>query len=113
MNESGGSLGDLDFNWSAGVTLSWRIFSRLATRSPVRAARAILSATEAQAEAEAQQIRLDVTTAALTVRSAKAATLAAAEARRNAREQLRLAEGRYATRVGSSVELSDAQTAAT
>jgi hypothetical protein len=113
VSETGDALDDLQLNWSAGVTLTWSLFSGLQTRSEVRQARATLTALEAQTEAEALQIRLEVITAALGVRGAKAAIVAAEEARRNARERLRLAEGRYAPGVGSGIELSDAQTAAT
>ena len=51
--------------------------------------------------------------ARLAVRAAKASLVAANEAETNAKEQLRLAEGRYAAGVGSIIELGDAQVAAT
>ena len=60
-----------------------------------------------------QQVRLGVEQARLAVRAAKAALGAAVEAEVNAREQLRLAEGRYAAGVGSIIELGDAQVAET
>ena len=60
-----------------------------------------------------QQVRLGVEQARLAVRAAKAALGAANEAEANAREQLRLAEGRYQAGVGSIIELGDAQVAAT
>jgi outer membrane protein len=47
------------------------------------------------------------------VRAGKAALSAAGEALVNAREQLRLAEGRYQAGAGSAIELADAQVALT
>ena len=60
-----------------------------------------------------QQVRLEVEQARLAVRAAAAALGASGEAVTNARERLRLAEGRYQTGVGSILELSDAQLALT
>jgi outer membrane protein len=51
--------------------------------------------------------------ARLAVRASKAGLAAATDALANARERLRLAEGRYQTGVGSIIELGDAQLAAT
>jgi outer membrane protein len=113
MSENGTALDNLQFNWSAGLSLSWVIFQGLQTRAQVRVAMANLDAIDAQTETQAQQVRLDVITAVLGVTGTKAAMGAAIEARTNARERLRLAEGRYATGVGNVIELGDAQTAAT
>ena len=51
--------------------------------------------------------------AALGVRAAKASLRANLDALDNARERLRLAEGRYASGVGNVIELGDAQVAFT
>ncbi len=51
--------------------------------------------------------------ALLGVRAARSSVQAATEAEANAREQLRLAEGRYQAGAGSIIELGDAQVAAT
>lgn len=66
---------------------------------------------KAQLDAERNQIRLEVDQARLSVRATKAASSAADDAIVNAREQLRLAEGRYQTGVGNAIELSDSQLA--
>jgi outer membrane protein len=58
-------------------------------------------------------VRLDVDSARLAIRAAKAIIGAAEDAATSAREQLRLAEQRYATGVGSIIELDDAQVAYT
>jgi outer membrane protein len=60
-----------------------------------------------------QQVRLEVEQARLAVRAAKEALVASGEALANGSEQLRLAEGRYETGIGSIIELSDAQVAMT
>jgi outer membrane protein len=64
-------------------------------------------------ESELLQIQVQVDTARLAVRGAKASLGAAEDALTNAREQLRLAEQRYSTGVGSIIELNDAQVART
>ena len=91
------------------LTLNWNLFSGFQTRSTDREASASLTGFEARADAQRLQIRLDVDQARLAVRSAKASLSASAEALLNAREQLRLAEGRYQTGVGSVIELGNAQ----
>jgi outer membrane protein len=58
-------------------------------------------------------MRLEVDQARLAVRAAKAAIVASDEAVQNARERLKLAEGRYQTGVGNAIELGDAQLAMT
>lgn len=98
------------WNWSAALQLSWPIFSGLQTRAQVRELRSGLDGIAAQRSELEQQVRLEVTQAVLAVRAARAAEQAAEQAHDSARELLRLAEGRYATGVGTAIELSDAQT---
>ena len=59
------------------------------------------------------QVRVDVEQARLAVAAAKASLTAADRSLTNARARLDLAEVRYRTGVGSIIELSDAQLAAT
>jgi outer membrane protein len=75
----------------------------------VRAAEAGLESVHAQESLEELQVRLDVDSARLAVRAAKATILAADDAATSACEQLTLAEQRYAMGVGSIIELNDAQ----
>ena len=70
-----------------------------------------LAALRAELEGLRQQLRLEVEEARLALRAAKGVTEATEEAITSAREQLRLAEGRYAAGVGSGLELADAQLA--
>jgi outer membrane protein len=112
MTEGGIDLTNLTWNWNAGVNLTWNLFQGLLTRSQVKEAQANLSAVEAQKAGQINQVRVDVESAQLQVRAAKATLEAVAEALFNAKERLRLAEGRYQSGVGSVIELGDAQVAA-
>jgi outer membrane protein len=111
----GADAGELRDRWNvaAGATLTIPIFEGFRTRAQVDEAAANQRVASAQAETLRQQIRVDLENARLTVRAAKASVQAAIDATTNAREQLRLAEGRYRTGAGSALELSDAQLAAT
>lgn len=100
-------------NWSAGLNFNWPLFQGHGTSASVREARASLVATEAQADALRQQIRLEIERAQLNLRAAKAAAAVAEEALHAADERLKLAEGRYAAGVGNVLELGDAQLART
>lgn len=101
------------WNVSGQLTLNWDIFNGLLTTNQVREQKAALEFVTAQRDAVRQSVRLEVDTARLNLAGAKAADLAANEALINARDRLKLAEGRYQTGVGSVIELSDAQLALT
>jgi outer membrane protein len=109
--EAGVELDNLTWNWNAGATLTWRIFEGGLVSAQVDEARANRAGVQAQLDALRQQVRLDVEQAQLSVRATHAVLGAADEAVANARERLRLAEGRYQTGVGSGLELADAQLA--
>ena len=111
--ETGTSLDQLGPTWNVGATLAWPIFQGGLTTGLVHEAKANLDATRAQLEAERLQVRTDVEQSFLSLRAAKATVDAAQEALANARERLRLAEGRYQSGVGSIIELGDAQVALT
>jgi outer membrane protein len=113
LSERGPALNNMSWGWSAGLTLNWSIFSGGITRHQVIEAKAATSVLRAQYESARQGIRLAVEQARLAVRSAKASVEATHDAVVNAREQLRLAEGRYAAGVGNLIELGDAQVALT
>ena len=105
----GGHDNGLAPNWNAGLTLSWPLYQGGLTGAQEREAAATLSSLKAQVDLARQQVRLEVEQARLAVRAAKASLLANVEAVVNAKERLRLAEGRYQTGIGNSLELSDAQ----
>lgn len=107
--EQGTSLDGLVPNWNAGLLLSWPLFQGGLTIGEVHQAQAGLANVDAQKSLEELQIRLDVNSARLAIRAAKATIGASDDALGSATEQLRLAEQRYATGVGSIIELNDAQ----
>jgi outer membrane protein len=110
-SETGTALSNLGPAWNVGANLTWQFFQGGLTRAQVREAEANLAAAEAALETQRQQIRVDVQQAAQNLRSAKASQTAADDALVNARERLRLAEGRYAAGLGDVIELGDAQLA--
>jgi outer membrane protein len=110
-SEAGVELGDMTWNWNAGVVLDWQLFQGGAVSARADEAGAALVSLRAQLDGLRQRVRLQVQEAQLAVRAAKAVITAAEEAITSAREQLRLAEGRYQAGVGSGLELGDAQLA--
>jgi outer membrane protein len=111
VTAAGSSVPEAVPNGFVGVTLTWNIFQGGLTSAQEREARANLEAAHAQADVLRQQVRVDVEQARLAVRAGKSALAAAQAAVVNAREQLRLAEGRYVNGVGSAIELGDSQVA--
>jgi len=109
ISEAGVKLNDMTWNWNAGVTLSWPLLSGGLTHAQTRQTRAGFLGVSAELDALRQQVRLQLEQTRLGVRSARAVVEAAEEALINARERLRLAEGRYEAGVGSAIELGDAQ----
>lgn len=112
LTANGLALDALGPNWAVGAQLNWPIFEGGLTKAQVREAEANVSVTQAQADAAKLQVAFDVRQAWVSVRGAKATIYASREALSSAREQLRLAEGRYENGVGSVIELGDAQLAA-
>lgn len=98
---------------SGGLTLSWSLLEGGLERGRLREDNANLANLRAGVDLERQQITLEVEQARVAVTSSKAAIVAADKALTNARERLRLADGRYQTGVGSAIELGDAQLALT
>jgi outer membrane protein len=111
--DSGPNPANLDWGVSGQVGLSWPLFQGGLTRAQVREQQANLSNVQAQRDALHQQVRLEVERAQLAVTAARESLSASEEAQANARERLRLAEGRYRAGVGNIIELSDAQLSAT
>ncbi len=109
LTGTGAELDNLAPNWWVGALLTWPIFQGGLTQGQVAEAKATLRAIDAQEDAFRLQVRIDVEQAALAVRAARASLGAAVLALENAKKQLQLAEKRYATGMGSVIELSDAQ----
>ncbi|HEX3596214.1 MAG TPA: TolC family protein [Polyangiaceae bacterium] len=111
ISETGVALDALGTRWNVGLSLNWPLFQGGLTAGQSREARANIDAAAAQITAEQLQIRVEVEQAELAIQSAKVVIEAAKDATTNAHEQLRLAEGRYESGVGSIIELDDAQLA--
>jgi outer membrane protein len=94
--------------WSAGVVLTVPLFSGFLTSHQTAEAKANLYALKANEESVRQQILLDVRQAYLNLQAADASIATAELASQQAKENLDLANGRYAAGVGSPVEVSDA-----
>jgi outer membrane protein len=109
FTDNGRQLDNLAWNWNVAVSLNWSIFQGMLVPAQVREAEANLVGMKAQRDGIENQLRLEVEQARLAVRSTKASLAAVEEALVNARERLRLAEGRYQTGAGSIIELADAQ----
>lgn len=113
VNEAGVDITGLNRSAYAQIGLSWALFDGLLNVSTLKAAQAQRESAEAGQDILRQQIRLDLEQSRLAVRAAVASIDAATEAMVNARERLRLAEGRYNAGAGSVIELGDAQVALT
>jgi outer membrane protein len=113
VTDYGTNMSQLVPNWNVGVTATWPLFQGGLTHALIHQAEAGLESVDAQRSVEELQVRLDVDSARLAVRAAKATLGAVGDALTSAREQLRLAEQRYATGVGNIIELNDAQVAYT
>jgi outer membrane protein len=105
--------GQLNWNANAQITLSWPLLIGWFVPEEVHEQQALIENLQAQLDALRQQIRLAVDQTRLAVRAARENLTATDEALINARQQLRLAEGRYETGVGNIIELGDAQVAET
>jgi TolC family type I secretion outer membrane protein len=99
---------DMYQSWSAGIFLSFPVFTGLSTKYAVAEARADLSVAQANEEELRQYIRMEVENAWLSGKEAFERVEAGKIIVRQAEEALELADGRYKTGVGNSIELTDA-----
>jgi len=113
VTDAGLEIDRLVPNWFAGLTLSWPFLQGGLTKGQIHEASGTLAALVAQEDNLRLTVRVQVEQAQLGVRAAKETISAAQEALVNARDQLRLAEARYAQGLGSVIELGDAQVAVT
>ncbi|MEE9912629.1 MAG: TolC family protein [Deltaproteobacteria bacterium] len=110
-NAGYGYAGDdssMDRSWNFGVALTFPLFTGLSTKYAVEEARANLDIAAANEEALRQNVYLEVQSAWLNRREAFERIEAGRIIVRQAEETLELARGRYATGVGSSIEITDA-----
>lgn len=105
----GGKSFPLDNGWNAGLTLSIPLFSGFLTKNQVEEARANLRTLAANEEALRQAVFLELQQAYLNLKEAEERIPAAELALKQARENLDIANGRYAAGVGSPIEVTDAE----
>ena len=95
--------------WSAGISLTFPIFSGFLTKNQVQEAKANLSAAKANEEALKQAILLDVQQAYLNLNVAEDSISNTKLTVQQATENFEIANGRYAAGVGNPIEISDAE----
>jgi outer membrane protein TolC len=113
----GGAAGEFDFaavadlkqTWAVGVNLTWNLFEGWFSVNRIRETEALLETARANAEALELQVRLEVEQAYISVVEAAERIGATEKAVESARENLRLAQGRYDAGVGTILELTEAQ----
>ncbi len=105
-------VGDIGNSWNAGILLSLPLFQGGVTKGRVSEARANMIALEAQRSAVVQSVLLEVNQSYADMESAQARIDAMESALQKARESLQLAQGRYEAGIGPSLEVTDAQVAA-
>lgn len=110
-NASYGYAGDdksMDKSWNVGLALAFPLFTGLSTKYAVEEARANLDIAGANEESLRQKIYLEVQSAWLNRQEAFERIEASRIVVRQAQENVDLAQGRYATGVGNSIEITDA-----
>jgi outer membrane protein len=100
---------NLRWNYSAALVLSWPILEGGRTVARVREQQASLEEARARRALIDLGLRVEIERSRRSVASAKAAIAVSETTLENARERLRLAEGRYQAGVGTALDVSDAQ----
>lgn len=100
----------LQSRWSAGLTLSFPIFQGFNIVAQVQQMQAEEEAAMAAYDALSQQVTLEVQENYLKMNEAQERILATQKLLEQARENLRLAEARYNSGIGSAIEITDART---
>ncbi len=98
----------MDKDWNIGVTLTFPLFTGLSTKYQVEEARANLDVLRANEDTLRQKVYLEVESAYLALKEAEERISAGKIVVGQAEENLELAKGRYASGVGSYIEITDA-----
>jgi outer membrane protein len=96
-------------NWSIAGQISWNLFEGFFTQAKIKETEALVDTARADYETFELQVRLDVEQAYITVTEAAERIGATDKEMEAARENLRLAQGRYDAGVGTILDLTDAQ----
>jgi outer membrane protein len=107
----GGATNDppLHEAWSIAGTFSWNLFQGFFSTYQVKETQALVQQAQANYDTTELQVRLDVEQAYSNVVAAAEAVAATDKAAESARENLRLAQGRYDAGVGTILDLTTAQ----
>ncbi len=97
-----------DDGWTAGVTLTWPVFSGFFTRNQVSESKSSLEVSRSNEDTIRQAVLLEVQQAYYNLQESQERIPAAELALRQAKENLDIANGRYSTGVGSPIEVTDA-----
>jgi outer membrane protein len=95
--------------WSITGQLTWNLFEGFFTQHRVKETQALIETARANYESIELQVRLEVEQAYIAVVEADERIGATEKAIESARENLRLAQGRYDAGVGTILELTEAQ----
>jgi TolC family type I secretion outer membrane protein len=95
--------------WSITGQLTWNLFQGFFTQSRVKETQALVETARANYETVELQVRLEVEQAYIAVVEAAERIGATEKAIESARENLRLAQGRYDAGVGTILDLTEAQ----
>jgi TolC family type I secretion outer membrane protein len=96
-------------SWSIGLSLSWNLFQGFFTTNRIKETLALVDVARANYDVLELQVRLDVEQAYIQVVEASERVAATDTAAESARENLRLAQGRYDAGVGTILDLTTAQ----
>ena len=107
-NWAGQTTSQLGPYWNYGVQLTVPLFSGFLTQQQTAEAKSNLYILKANEDTLRQQIVLDVRQAYLNLQASEASIATAELAAAQSKENLDLANGRYAAGVGSPIEVSDA-----
>lgn len=105
----GTTRADMNEVWELGVSLTWPIFDGGNRMARYREAKASLEGARARVRAVELAIAQEVEQAYLTLVESEERIQAARKAVESARENFRLAQGRFDAGVGTIIELTDAQ----
>lgn len=103
----------LQKGWNAGVSLTFPIFSGFLTKNQVAEQKSNLEVVRANEESLKQSILLDVQQGYLNLAQAAESITTAGLTVKQAKENLDIANGRYAAGVGNPIEVTDAEVSLT
>ncbi|HQG31744.1 MAG TPA: TolC family protein, partial [Deltaproteobacteria bacterium] len=98
----------LDDEWTLGATLNFPLFTGFLTKYQIEEAKANLETAQANEALVRQNVRFDVEQAFYELKNAREKINLAALTVKQAKENRELALGRYASEVGSPIEVADA-----